>query len=134
MMDVSNTRRSALKAMIASASVAISFKASALSNEKQRKKDMSIIVIVSFETKEEKVFDFSKILENVKTDLPKVEGCLGVNVYQNSSILNQFTLVETWESKELHQINLDKLAKNGTWDTIASHLSKEPESDYFIQF
>jgi len=134
MMDVSNTRRSALKAMIASASVAISFKASALSNEKQRKKDMSIIVIVSFETKEEKVFDFSKILENVKTDLPKVEGCLGVNVYQNSSTLNQFTLVETWESKELHQINLDKLAKNGTWDTIASHLSKEPDSDYFIQF
>jgi len=137
MIDIfKKTRRKALKAILASTSITISFEALALSNEnvKIRKKEMNIIVIVNFETKEDKVSDFSKILENVKIELPKVEGCLGVNIFQSSSMANQFTLVERWETKELHQANLDKLVKNGTWDTIASHLSKEPDSDYFIQF
>ena len=94
---------------------------------------MNIVVIVSFEAKEDKVNDFVKILESVKIELPEVNGCVGVNVFQSSSITNNFTLVETWESKELHQSNLDNLSKNGTWNTIASHLAKDPVSGYFIQ-
>jgi len=129
------TRRIALKAIIAGTSVAIGFKASALSNEnkKQRKKSMNIVVIVNFEVKEDKITGFTKILEGVKSELPKVNGCIGVNIFQSSSMTNKFTLVETWETKELHQANLDNLSKNGTWDTIASHLSKDPSSDYFTQ-
>ena len=129
------TRRIALKAIIAGTSVAIGFKAFALSNEneKQGKKGMNIVVIVSFEAKEDKITDFIKILEGVKTELPKVKGCIGVNIFQSSSITNMFTLVETWETKELHQASLDNLSKNGTWDTIASHLATDPKSDYFTQ-
>lgn len=129
------TKRNALKAILASTSVAISFKALALSNgiEKQGKKDMNIVVIVSFESKEDKISDFTEILESIKIELPKVNGCIGVNIFQSSSMANKFTLVETWENKELHQANLDILSKNGTWDTIASHLSKDPSSDYFNQ-
>ena len=128
-------RRIFLKSIIASASIASGFKAFSLSSEskKQERKDMSIVVIVSFESKEDKVNDFVKILEGVKTELPKVNGCIGVNVFHSASMTNKFTLVETWESKELHQANLDNLSKDGTWDTIASHLSKDPSSDYFTQ-
>ena len=129
------TRRVALKAIIASSSVTASFTTLALSNEdnKQEENEMNIIVIVNFETKEEKTADFKKILESVKIELPKVNGCMGVDIFENSSIATQFTLVETWENKELHQANLENLANDGTWDTIASHLSKGPKSDYFIQ-
>ena len=125
------TRRHALKTILASASVAASFNAFGLSTHGRNQ--MNITVIVSFETKEDKTSDFSKILENVKIELPKVEGCIGVTIFQSASQSNQFTLVEKWKNKELHQTNLDKLANNGTWDTIASHLSKDPTSDYFIQ-
>lgn len=129
------TRRFVLKAIIAGTSVAISFKAFALSNEnkKQGKKGMNAVVIVSFEAKEDKINDFAKILEGVKTELPKVNGCIDINVFQSSSMINKFTLVETWATKELHQANLDNLSKNGTWDIIVSHLSKDPSSDYFTQ-
>jgi len=100
------TRRNALKAILASTSVAIGFKAIALP---------------------------TKILESVKTELPKVKGCIGVNIFQSSIMTNKFTLVETWEAKELHQANLDNLSNNGTWNIIASHLAKDPSSDYFTQ-
>jgi len=67
------TRRHALKTILASASVAVSFNAFGLSTIRG-KNEMNITVIVSFETKEDKTSDFSKILENVKIELPKVEG------------------------------------------------------------
>ena len=128
-------RRNALKAIVAGVTVAVSFKALAISGEnlKEVKEKMNTNVIISFEVKAKKVAEFTKILESVKTDLPKVEGCISVNIFKSSSVSNKFTLVETWETKELHQAHIGRLSKNGTWDMIASHLSKDPESDYFTQ-
>ena len=94
---------------------------------------MSINVIVSFDVKMKKIGEFTKILDSVKINLPKVEGCICVNIFKCSSVPNKFTLVETWETKELHQTHISKLSKDGSWDMIASHLSKDPESDYFTQ-
>lgn len=128
-------RRKLLKVVVAGVTVAVGFKALAIpgGNQKEVKEKMKTNVIVSFEVKNEKVVEFTKILNSVKTDLPKVEGCLGVDVFKSSTVVNRFTLVEEWETKELHQIHLNKLSKDGTWNIIASHLSKDPESDYFIQ-
>jgi len=128
-------RRNALKAIAVGLTVAVNFKVIALTdgNKSEVKNEMNTNVIVSFEVKTEKLAEFTKILNSVKTDLPKVKGCISVNIFKNSSVANKFTLVETWETKELHQTHSDKLAKDGTWDTIASHLSKDPESGYFTQ-
>lgn len=121
---------------MAAAIVAINFKPLALSGEnpQEMKEKMNINVIVSFDVKMDKIAEFSKILENVKSDLPKVEGCVSVDIFKSSASPNKFTLVETWETKKSHQAHIDSLSKNGTWDIIASHLTKDPESDYFIQF
>jgi quinol monooxygenase YgiN len=54
-----------------------------------------------------------------------------VAVFRSSTDENKFTLVEAWESKELHQATVDKLTGDGTWDMIISHLSAEPTTDYF---
>lgn len=129
------SRRKALKAVLASFAVTITQSVLALSNKdkKLEKEKMTINVIVSFEIKSEKITEFTKILISVKTDLPKVEGCISVDVFKSSSAENRFTLVETWQSKEFHQTHLNRLSNDGTWDMIASHLSKDPESDYYIQ-
>jgi len=126
------TRRNMLKTIVAGFTVAISHSVLALPN-KQEKQNMSVNVIVSFEAKKEKIDEFNKIMSSVKTDLPKVNGCISVNIFNSSTNEYKFTLVETWESKELHQTHIDKLLKDGTWDMIASHLSKDPKSDYFIK-
>ena len=83
--------------------------------------------------KKEKIEAFNIIMNSVKTDLPKIEGCRAVTVYRSSTDESKFTLVETWESKEQHQAHLNKLTTDGTWDMIASQLSHEPESDYFFE-
>ncbi len=128
-------RRCILKSIVTGALTAISFNSLAISDRNIKKANvkMDIKFIISFETKMEKVTDFIKILENVKIDLPKVKGCIGVNIFKSSLDRNKFTLVETWETEKLHKAHIDNLSKNGTWDIIASHLLKDPESGYFIQ-
>ncbi|MBL1277547.1 MAG: antibiotic biosynthesis monooxygenase [Ectothiorhodospiraceae bacterium] len=88
-------------------------------------------VIVNFNVKSDKAAEFVSILNNVKSELPKVEGCLGVKIFRNTSLMNKFTLVETWESKQHHQNHLSTLTEDGTWEFISSHLSIDPESSYF---
>lgn len=91
---------------------------------------MNIIVIVNFEVKSESLNDFVDILEGVKRNLPSVKGCINVSVFQSVVTAYKFTLLETWQSKEQHQANLEELSKNGTWEKIERHLSRPPLSDY----
>ena len=94
---------------------------------------MSIIVIINFAVKQDKQTEFATLLDNVKTTLPQVNGCLGVEIFQNASTKQSYTLIERWQTQELHQAHLDRLSADGTWDIIAAHLSQQPSSDYFIQ-
>lgn len=128
------SRRNALK-VFAATTVAISCLAFAQTGEKitQEAEKMEIIVIVEFDVKTDQVPKFTVILDSVKADLPKVEGCVSVEIYMSSSSASKFTLVETWETKELHQAHINRLAKDGSWDEIASHLVKDPRSGYYTQ-
>ncbi len=92
---------------------------------------MNINVIVNFESKAEKTKEFLVILNSVKIELPKVEGCIGVEIFNDLSSEGKFTLLETWRDRELHQAHLSRINKDGTWDMIASHLAQEPKSSYF---
>ncbi|VAW82321.1 hypothetical protein MNBD_GAMMA12-941 [hydrothermal vent metagenome] len=92
---------------------------------------MNISVIVNFETKVSKTEEFVVILNSVKSELPKVEGCIAVDIFTDISSTNEFTLLETWQSKELHQAHLSRINKDGTWEMIASHLIQDPKVNYF---
>ena len=129
------TRRKLLKIIATGVTVSVSLKALAISgkNQKEVKEKMKTNVIVNFEVKHDKIVEFIKILKSVKVDLPKVEGCMGVAIFKSSTADNKFTLVEEWKTKESHQTHINNLLKDGTWDMIASHLSKDPESDYLTQ-
>jgi quinol monooxygenase YgiN len=81
----------------------------------------------------EKQVAFQAIMESVKTDLPKVPGCLGVSVMQDLEDPCRFTLVETWESSDKHKTHIANLIANGTWAGIESHLDGQPVLGYFRQ-
>ncbi len=129
------TRRHVLKAVVAlCATTSVNYVLALPNKPKEPEKyTMSVSVIITFVAKKEKIDEFNTIMNSVKTDLPKVNGCRAVAVFRSSTDESKFTLVETWESKELHQDHLDKLTTDGTWDMIASQLSNEPESDYFFE-
>ena len=92
---------------------------------------MSINVIVNFNVKNNKISEFKNILSSVKTELPQVEGCYSVEIFKNTDAIGLFTLVETWETKQLHKNHISKLIEEGTWDFISGHLTAEPTSSYY---
>ena len=94
---------------------------------------MNIKFIISFEVNNNDLSKFEEILNSVKSELPKVNGCLGVSIYKSSASLNEFTLVETWKTKEDHEKHVDHLVKEGSWETISKLLLSSPKSDYFTE-
>lgn len=92
---------------------------------------MSLHFIISFQVQQQKRQAFEDLLHQVKTDLPKVEGCTGVTILSNLEDPTHFTLVETWESREQHQANSQKLAASGDWDYILGLLDEEPSGIHY---
>ncbi len=88
-------------------------------------------VIITFDVKNGKVKSFLDIMDDVKENLVKVDGCEGVKIYNDVDDASVFTLVETWKSRELHSSHISKVVESGDWDVIASHLEKDPVSSYF---
>ena len=94
---------------------------------------MSVSVIVKFNVKNQKLAEFCEILKSVKTDLPNVDGCVGVKIFRDSHNNQRFTLLETWQTQQLHEQHIAKITADGTWRFIVEHLSAEPTSAYYEQ-
>lgn len=92
---------------------------------------MSVKVVVQFKALEERQEAFETLMHSVSKDLPGVPGCRGVEVLQDCGDACRFTLVETWDSAEIHKIHIDGLVADGTWEVIAAHLAEAPVSGYF---
>ncbi len=92
---------------------------------------MSIKFIITFQAKEDAIRDLSEVMRQVKTDLPNIEGCEGVQVLRNAVNPSVFTLVEAWESKNRHLENSQKLADSGAWDQIVDLLVSAPAGNYY---
>lgn len=90
-------------------------------------------VIISFETKPECSKEFHSIMLDTQKNLPKVEGCRAVSVYQEEDGTHRYTLIETWQSKESHQNHVSSMIQSGTWDDILKMLSQPPVSAYFTE-
>ena len=92
---------------------------------------MSITFIINFEVKDEKLSNFLNIMRSVKSELPKTEGCMGVDIHNSINNPSNYTLVERWKSKEYHQEHIKNLMNTGAWEHISSNLICDPLSDYF---
>ena len=96
-------------------------------------KEAEINVIVTFNVKKENVSEFSKIVSNVKKELPKVAGCNSVKIYNDINAPLIFTFIENWSSKELHKAHVSSLIESGSWADILEHLQKKPTSSYYLE-
>lgn len=94
---------------------------------------MGVNLVISFSVKPEKQNAFREIMQGVKTGLPTVQGCRGVRVYNSLDNPLVFTLVETWDSRELHAQHIKQVIDSGQWRQIVEHLSAEPTSSYFTE-
>ena len=92
---------------------------------------MSVNLVISFNVKEEKLQSFKDLMNDVKINLPKVNGCKTVKVLNHLDHPLEFTMVESWDSRELHGAHVQSLIDNGQWNAIADHLSASPVSGYF---
>ena len=91
---------------------------------------ISVQAIVKFNIKKEKLEEFLKIMESLKVDLVKVEGCLSINIFQNSDEKEIITVLEYWESIQKHQEHIKTVVDSGGWEFISSLLTKPPLSSY----
>lgn len=91
-------------------------------------------VIVNFDVKDSCLENFQGIMHEVKNNLPKVDGCKDVIIYQCIDNPCRFTLVESWSSREAHQSHISSLVESGAWDGIAENLNTDPISSYFSQY
>lgn len=94
---------------------------------------MPVNLIISFNVKEEKLQSFKNIMNDVKINLPKVGGCQTVRILNHLEDPLAFTLVETWESREMHGTHVDQMISSGQWEVIVGHLSGAPVSGYFSE-
>jgi len=92
---------------------------------------MPVTMIVHFKVKKDKQAEFSNIMDSVKIDLPSIDGCINVSIYKNMTKPQNYTLVETWGSRERHEQYVNDLIESGSWGDISALLEKEPLSDYF---
>ncbi len=91
--------------------------------------------LIAFVVKPDRISDFKAMLATVKTDLPNVDGCQTVRIFQHDDEpQNTFTLLEAWDGKPLHQAHVARLQKSDDWDTVESMLAAPPNGHYMQVF
>ena len=94
---------------------------------------MSVNLVINFNVKEENLPAFKDLLGDIKVNLPTVPGCQSVQILSHLEDPLAFTLVEAWDSKEIHGAHVEKLVSSGQWESIAAHLAAAPVSAYYSQ-
>ena len=94
---------------------------------------MSVNVIVNLKSDPAKLAEFGDVIESVKTELPKAEGFISVDIYRNQEDESEFTLVEAWESQDHHANYIKSVAESGNWEELMSFLAGEPTRQYYSQ-
>ena len=96
-----------------------------------KEKKMNVQLIITFHIKKEKLSSFMEVIKEVKNNLPQVDGCSAVVVFQSNEDKQIFTFIETWENIEKHKKHIKHVIDSGDWEYISSHLIDEPKSQYY---
>jgi quinol monooxygenase YgiN len=94
---------------------------------------MSINLVISFNVRENSLASFTAVMNAVKTTLPAVSGCRTVKIFNDINNPLAFTLVEEWDSVEVHAKHVQGLKDSGQWALIEKQLATDPVSSYFVE-
>jgi quinol monooxygenase YgiN len=95
---------------------------------------MSITLLVTLVVKPESIPEIARTLEEVKSYLPKVDGCESVRICRGLDDPTTFTLIESWSSRAKHEAYQRGVAEAGGWGHFLCHLASDPVSVYYEDF
>lgn len=94
---------------------------------------MSHFVLVNLISKVNKEDELKKKMLDLKQNLPLVNGCLSVKVFQSSTDLKKFTIVEEWDSEKNHQNHITNISKDDGLKEILDLLEKPLDGKSYKQ-
>lgn len=95
---------------------------------------MSITLLVTLVAKPESIAEIERVLEEVKSYLPKVDGCESVRICRALDDPTTFTLIEEWTSRADHETYQRGVAEAGGWGHFTRHLVGDAVSVYYGDF
>lgn len=95
---------------------------------------MSITLVVTLVARKESVEEIARVMTEVRSYLPEVEGCESVRILRGLDDPAAFTLIESWTSREAHETYQRGVAESGGWGHILRHLASDPVSVYYEDF
>ncbi len=95
---------------------------------------MSITLLVTLVARPESIPEIARTLEEVKSYLPKVDGCESVRIVRGLDDPAVFTLIESWTSRAKHEAYQRGVAEAGGWGHFTRHLASDAVSVYYEDF
>jgi quinol monooxygenase YgiN len=95
---------------------------------------MPVTLLVTLVAKPESISEITGVLEEVKSYLPKVDGCESVRICRAIDDPATFTLIEEWSSRAAHEAYQRGVAEQGGWGHFTRHLEGDAVSVYYEDF
>jgi quinol monooxygenase YgiN len=92
---------------------------------------MSVLVLIDFLVKPEKISDVKALLAQALPDTRAYEGCLWVDVYANADDPSNMVFVEAWDSRSHHEKYAAWRHETGFGETFGPMLLGPPTKRFF---
>ncbi len=87
---------------------------------------MSVAVIYRFRARDGKAAELLTLLQGARDFSLTVDGCEGFDVYQGKDDPQQFVMMETWRSEQVHEAHFEKNARGSGWLEQVEALMTQP--------
>lgn len=87
---------------------------------------MSVAIAYRFRAREGKAAELLALLQGGRDFSLGVDGCEGFDVYQGKDDPDQFVMMETWRSEQLHEAHFEKNARGSGWLEQVEALMTQP--------
>jgi|GEM_PF-1695432 len=86
---------------------------------------------IEFHVKDEHLASFMDIMAGVDKDMQSEPGFIEARVMIHQDDRHRITLLETWQSRALHQQHFDAIVASGAWQHILSMQASAPQMGYY---
>ncbi|MCF6275776.1 MAG: antibiotic biosynthesis monooxygenase [Robiginitomaculum sp.] len=94
----------------------------------------TVYLKIEFHVQAERRDDLMAIMATLNQDMRGEEGFIKAYVYLDQDDANHITLIETWQTRALHEQHFQAIVANGSWAQILDMLSRVPSRVYMNPF
>jgi quinol monooxygenase YgiN len=85
---------------------------------------------IEFQVKEHRNAEFMDIMKRINVNMQFEDGFVWVKIFVKQDDNNKVTLMERWDTRNLHEQHYERIVENGSWANILDMLSVTPEMSY----